>query len=1007
MAKFCKKCGSFLDVSTGLCPQCINENTNIKAEKAEKTKGNCEKKENGKKLSFRKRIKRFFFKVLVVILTLGLVGGSCACALVYFDLVDIPFVESVMSFFEFGKNSNDADETEENAEEIALESIVITDAESALQYIRNSTNDSEFKNSTDELTLKKQTKVKNITYYRFQQNYKGIPAYGKQYIIAVSADGKVLSQNTNTADVPEGFSIMPTVTVEAIVENLKNYLFSSALINNKADANSTESEEHSVEYSNIEEINITNLNDKDLYIFFGSDNEEARLVYILKLDATKEFSSYRCIADAHSGEIVSVFSDTVMSETPTIGYNSDGTESFPAVLVNDDGEKYYRLADMDRNILIGNLEGQNSKQDIWDENLNKEYIDSSDAYFGNNEKSSKYDEEDQERALDFYKHVMTSYDYFANTGGINDTGFERGLWAFFDDAYDNGENGYATAATYDDGSGIGVIVLGTETYNDIDTVAHEYTHTITRNIVDWNNRPKNEECEWGAIDEAYSDIFSTIINAKTNNLEVPTWNNTYRNIADPGESDLPSKISEIDYKASWYTEGEKYISGQDYSHGASTVISHAAYLMSNGVNGQYTALDIDTLALLWYNTLHLLPPDCSFVVLRASMEATAKMLGLPDELYDCICAAFDEVEIFWERKTNKEVVLVLDASGSMSGDPINQTKFAAISFAGSMFKEDARVSVVTYSGSAGVSVALTQNATKVNNAINAIGIGGGTNIESGLSVGYSQLENSTAKNRIIVLMSDGMPNAGKTGDSLIAYADEIKNNGITIYTMGFFSQTGNDRASAQALMEKIGSSGNHYEASDTLDLEYFFSDVADQINGQKYTYVRVACPTDVTVTFDGETLCSAAEAYNDRTSFGSLTLEDIENSDNKIKTLRLKADADYDIRIEGTGRGKMDYTIGFMDEDGEYSDMRKFRNIDITRSTVIDTSTVLDEKTVLNVDEDGDGRYDFKFRAGVNEYGELVEYTYILYLSLCIIGLIIISAVVIKTKRKINKRKEN
>lgn len=48
-----------------------------------------------------------------------------------------------------------------------------------------------------------------------------------------------------------------------------------------------------------------------------------------------------------------------------------------------------------------------------------------------------------------------------------------------------------------------------------------------------------------------------------------------------------------------------------------------------------------------------------------------------------------------------------------------------------------------------------------------------------------------------------------------------------------------------------------------------------------------------------------------------MTFEDSEdetaiNEDDRIKVLRLKEGTDYDVQIVGTGRGMMDYTIGFM-----------------------------------------------------------------------------------------------
>lgn len=50
-----------------------------------------------------------------------------------------------------------------------------------------------------------------------------------------------------------------------------------------------------------------------------------------------------------------------------------------------------------------------------------------------------------------------------------------------------------------------------------------------------------------------------------------------------------------------------------------------------------------------------------------------------------------------------------------------------------------------------------------------ISSGRGTNIEAGLAKAQSMLDSSNAKQKIVVLMSDGEPNEGKVGEELIAY----------------------------------------------------------------------------------------------------------------------------------------------------------------------------------------------------------------------------------------------
>ncbi len=362
----------------------------------------------------------------------------------------------------------------------------------------------------------------------------------------------------------------------------------------------------------------------------------------------------------------------------------------------------------------------------------------------------------------------------------------------------------------------------------------------------------------------------------------------------------------------------------------------------------------------------------------------------------------------------RDIVLVLDVSGSMSGTPMEETKKASVNFVDTILDEDASIGIVTYDNSASRLSDFSVNQDALISAVSGIWDGGGTNIESGLAEAHAMLSTSSAKKKIIVLMSDGEPNDGKEGDDLIAYANEIKNDDIIIYTLGFFESLGSYKSSAQMLMEDIASDGCHYEVANADDLVFFFEDMADQINGQKYIYIRIACPVDVSVTYNGETLSSAEDDLTTRTDFGTLTFEENENvtdadEDDRIKVLRLKEGADYDVEIVGTGHGIMDYTIGFMDENGDYSDFRRFEDIKITRRTKIDTVATVSKDSVLNIDEDGDGRYDLKLRADENGYGEEVDDSMMIYVAIGggVLLLLLIVVCVAMKKRKNKKTKEN
>ena len=127
MAKFCGKCGSPLN-EDGSCPKCnaaqntgdnneINKRetggavpnnsapekpvklTHKEKKAAKKAEKKRRKKEKRAAMSFGQKAKRFFLKLLALILALAILAGSVSCALVYFDIADIPFVEKVMGWF--------------------------------------------------------------------------------------------------------------------------------------------------------------------------------------------------------------------------------------------------------------------------------------------------------------------------------------------------------------------------------------------------------------------------------------------------------------------------------------------------------------------------------------------------------------------------------------------------------------------------------------------------------------------------------------------------------------------------------------------------------------------------------------------------------------------------------------------------------------------------------------------------------------------------------------------
>lgn len=1383
MAKFCGKCGSQLN-EDGSCPKCnaaqntgdnneINKRetggavpnnsapekpvklTHKEKKTAKKVERKRRKKEKRAAMSFGQKTKHFFLKLLALFLALAILAGSVSCALVYFDIADIPFIEKVMGLFGYEK---------EEPEESHFASIPgkftdekITNADEAIKAAQNAASQLGLQTATDELTLLKEDTVGELTYYRLQQNYQGIPVYGKTIVVVADKTGEAKSITSNAEDVK-------TININ-IDYNSIDYV---SICTSFLDSNGL---------NNITNVNVQKPSDKDLVVYTYEDKNSV-LASFVSFDFNYEFgkSNVSLIVDLENKTVIHYKSALNSDKVKCYAATKD-QGSFSGLKLIDGKVATYYMKDVDRNIYIYNAQDQtfykppygNDQTSLLNAGVPQQ-VKSSDEFFGNDSTNEGH----YDRGYNLLKGLSFAYDYFNRL--YSDAGIGTIIGVFDDHvgAY-NGDNagggivditsvlGNDTLPDFKDPnlnnnySGCaGLITFGTipssNFNNSMDTLFHEYTHFLTRKNVDWSDM-NTEENQTGAINEAYSDIFGEIIESIYTNAE-PNWQHGSRNMQNPKSNGYAETVNSKDN------------GGEDYTHGHSTVVSHAAYLMHTDLK-KGTSLSIEQLSDLWYNTMLILPSNCTFSLLRQYMEMTAETLNYTSSQKERISVAFDkvgiksnekdtqkydtssEVKVFdknglayddytividgkeftgwfkwgwvkkdyhkeisvdsaepyelnlpkgdytitiidnfsgnktysksikarddqdlkdiefatafgfdynvnsnpelqvkdvnvalydnytaiikgknesgteysktvtvdkpeapvldletgkysflltdnadksktksfsvrvrldaptsviqiktafgkpygefdksdlpsgvrefnghyyyiynvpeittWEqaqeycrsrngylatlttREENsfaysllnsfnvagayfglrdagynnwqwvnnetfsysnwaygepnsysepygmfheqyvetwndgdfgnytsedraficewgayevnseqvpetptqrttsgeRDVVLCLDMSGSMAGNKLQQTKEASIKFINTVLQEDASIAIVTYDDSARVLSDFSTNAEELISKINEISDGGSTNIEDGLVKSYDLLNYSNAKKQIIVLMSDGEPNEGKVGEELISYADSIKNEGVYIYTLGFFGGYSGQSA-AQTLMERIASEGCHYEVSDADSLVFFFGDIADTINGQEYIYIRIACPVDVKVSYNGETLNSNEENLSTRTSFGSLTFEENtseyseDDVDDRVKVLRLKADDDYDISIEGTGRGRMNYTIGFMDENGEYSDFRKFTNIKIRKSTVIDTVAAKSKNTILNVDEDGDGKYDLKYKAGANERGKIVDYSYIFYIAFVVIGLTAVLIVFLVVRKKMKTRK--
>lgn len=140
---------------------------------------------------------------------------------------------------------------------------------------------------------------------------------------------------------------------------------------------------------------------------------------------------------------------------------------------------------------------------------------------------------------------------------------------------------------------------------------------------------------------------------------------------------------------------------------------------------------------------------------------------------------------------------------------------------------------------------------------------------------------------------------------------------------------------------------------------------SDSVSNKSYIVIRIACPVDVEISVDDQKLSSKSSEMAISSDFGRL---DILGENNEIKVLCLVGD-EYDVLIDGTGTGTMDYDIKYFNENDELIDNVTFTDVPITEDTLITTDTDDETDIVLNVDNDGDGKVDEVIEADEQEAG--------------------------------------
>lgn len=504
----------------------------------------------------------------------------------------------------------------------------VKNADEAIAQLQELEDTLGYENALSELTEKHTTTIDGDSYYRLQQNYQGVPVYGRTIVYVTDENGKTIAITGNPLDVDPNINLIPTASNDEINKAIKDFLFVELGIKSS---------------KNFEPVKLCN---DDLYIYNLSETNESILAYCI------HYRDYELIVDAHSGTVIQGYPTvyTQMTKVSVNGINVELNEKR-----DENNNPYYTMVDECRFIRIYNANHETLTYELYNSHNNL-VIDQqghqmlswpySDLYVkllstnGITQPVSYSVYNGFERkAIKLLSNLQSTYDFYKEklfTDSINTQGTPVWIYGVYND-YNDGAITNAECWKYADYD-MGEVLLnfGTDNSISIDTVAHEYTHAIER-----RRSAMIYADESGAIMEALSDIFGELVEYYQSKECDWLHNDGVRDMVDP------SKSTEAGYPHPAMYMGENWLDKDNYSdstfsHINSTVISHAAYLMSNKGGG---TLNMDELAKLWYRAMLMMPSDCDFGECRALVELAAQSMGFTQKQIGCIGEAFDAVGI--------------------------------------------------------------------------------------------------------------------------------------------------------------------------------------------------------------------------------------------------------------------------------------------------------------------------------------------------------------------------
>jgi tight adherence protein B len=189
----------------------------------------------------------------------------------------------------------------------------------------------------------------------------------------------------------------------------------------------------------------------------------------------------------------------------------------------------------------------------------------------------------------------------------------------------------------------------------------------------------------------------------------------------------------------------------------------------------------------------------------------------------------------------KSIVLAVDRSRSMDGQPLTDAVEAARAFVAAKPAED-RISVLTYATEPIFLTGFQTSTTDADSALRSISTDAvaGTKLYDALVLSANSLASEAYLGRVIIIVTDGNETRSEaTVEETIAAAQEA---GVSVYVVGIESAHFNPRP-LQRIAEETG--GSYYGAADSAALAGVYDSIAEELSRTwRLEYVTSALPSE-------------------------------------------------------------------------------------------------------------------------------------------------------------------